>query len=496
MIASRIKKIGAVGGVLFLGSIKAMVDPATPLMSLDPADYIIPNQFVVISKPSSGKILPTADKTVMSAIQSLSETVGVPVEGAPQPLALPGAVLVTLAPVQGVQVSAQTLDGAFPAGTTVVPVLMAYPAAVEKELIPQNEPLYAHQKWHYEQINAPGAWKHTLGKKDVVVAVLDTGIRPDHPDFKDQLFPGYDFVSDLAKANDGDGRDPDPTDSGDGVSWEDIKNGEAPCKRASKNTWHGTHVAGTIAAALNRIGVVGVAPFVKLLPLRVLARCGGSSVDIMEALLYAAGYPVLGVPTLPSEHKADVINMSLGGISLCQADMQATIKKVIDAGVTVVVAAGNNKINAEKFFPGNCPGVITIAASNLEGELASYSNFGEIVTLTAAGGDKSGGIYSTYNDGEYKPGKSSYGYLKGTSMATPHVAGVVALMLSAIPNKADLSPIQIKDILVRTVSSFPEIQSQQACNKDKCGAGIMDAAAAVEAAIKTVAERPPAPPKP
>lgn len=225
-----------------------------------------------------------------------------------------------------------------------------------------SDPLY-HQQWHYHQsgvgIHVQQAWPQATGA-DVVVAVLDTGILA-HEDIADRLLPGYDFVSDLFRANDGDGRDPDPSDPGD---W-------CPLDAVPISSWHGLHVAGTVAAVTdNGVGVAGTARNARILPVRVLGRCGGSSFDITDAIRWAAGVSVPGVPDNP--YPAQVINLSLGGSGPCDADYTDAIAQARERGATVVVAAGNSGVDSADFRPANCEGVITVAATNRNGALASF----------------------------------------------------------------------------------------------------------------------------
>jgi serine protease len=306
------------------------------------------------------------------------------------------------------------------------------------------------------------AWALSRGK-GVVVAVLDTGITQ-HPDLEAQVLPGYDFISSAAIALDGDGRDADPADEGD-------------AEGAYPSSWHGTHVAGTIAAVTdNALGVAGVAPDAKLLPLRVLGKGGGYTSDIVDAIVWAAGGAVAGVPA--NANPARVINLSLGGPGVCGAAMASAVRRANDLGATVVVAAGNESQNAGNVNPASCPGVVAVAASGRDGALAWYSNFGASVALTAPGGSNRGvdkdNIVSTLNAGNVLPGRPTYAFYAGTSMASPHVAGVAALMLAVRPQ---LTPADVREFLVDTTRPMPV-----RCAK-ACGSGLLDAAAAVQAVI-------------
>ena len=357
----------------------------------------------------------------------------------------------------------------------------AEPDRILQPQLTPSDTLYA-QQWHYFDavggINLPTAWDKVNGA-GVVVAVLDTGVRP-HADLAANLLPGYDFIIDTLVSNDGNGRDADASDPGDATTAGLCYSGSP----ASNSSWHGTHVAGTIAAVTNNAsGVAGVAYGAKVLPVRVLGRCGGYTSDIADGMVWASGGAVTGVPANPTP--ARVINLSLGGAGACDVTSQNAINAARARGATVVVAAGNSNADASQFSPASCAGVVTVAATGPAGGKASYSNFGTVVALAAPGGDGSSGVVSTWNSGTTSPGADGYAAYLGTSMATPHVSGVVALMLS---RNASLSPDQITSTLKATARPFPA-----ACTS--CGAGIVNASAAVDAVptavtppVATVAE--------
>lgn len=350
----------------------------------------------------------------------------------------------------------------------VEPDLRMFPA-----LVP-SDPFYGSQWSLWELaggIRVEDAWDITLGH-GAVVAVLDTGVRP-HADLADNLLPGYDFVSDLFIANDGNGRDADPYDPGDSVAAGGC--GAGIPDQAQASSWHGTHVAGIAAAAAsNGDGISGVAPGAGILPLRVLGRCGGYTSDVVDAIYWAVGRPVPGLPSNP--HPARVINLSLSSqqTDACPQAYAEAISQARASGALVVVAAGNRSGNADLYPPGNCTGAFTVAATNRNGARANYSNYGSMVDLAAPGGEitfsgGANGILSTANEGSQAPAGDNYLFYQGTSMAAPHVAGVAALLMAASPQS---TVDEIENTLKATARPFPG-----SCNG--CGAGIVQATQAV-----------------
>jgi serine protease len=357
----------------------------------------------------------------------------------------------------------------------------AEPDRIMVPLATPTDPSYTQQWDLYEAtggINAPAAWDKSTGA-GVNVAVIDTGYRP-HADLSGQILQGFDFISTATVANDGGGRDADASDPGD---WTPAGSCGAGIPAADESSsWHGTHVSGTIAAkANNGLGIAGIAYNAKIVPARVLGRCGGYTSDIADAMVWASGGTVTGVPA--NANKARVLNLSLGGSGACDTTTQNAINSARSRGAVVVVAAGNSNTNAINASPANCAGVITVAATNRSGGKASYSNYGTNVTIAAPGGDNGAGILSTLNSGTTTPASDNYAWYMGTSMATPHVAGVVALMLSANPN---LTPDDVAARLKSTARAFPA-----ACSG--CGAGIVNAAAAVNAALASATTTTPTP---
>jgi serine protease len=350
-------------------------------------------------------------------------------------------------------------------------VAYAEPDLIMEKMGTPNDTYYSYQ-WHYFDavggMRADLAWDKSIGT-GVTVAVIDTGYRP-HVDLAANLLPGYDFISTLSIANDGDLRDSDASDPGDAVVAGECGMGKPISDQSS--SWHGTHVSGTIAAVTNNgLGMAGVAYGAKVVPVRVLGKCGGYTSDIADGIIWASGGTVSGVPA--NANPAKVLNMSLGGSGSCSTTTQSAINTARSRGSVVIVAAGNSNVNASNANPANCAGVVTIAATTKSGGRASYSNYGTVVDLAAPGGDSSGYVWSTLNSGTTVPLADNYAGYQGTSMATPHVAGVAALMLSKNPA---LTPDEIENKLKATARAFPATCSG-------CGTGILDANAAVDAAF-------------
>ncbi len=327
------------------------------------------------------------------------------------------------------------------------------------------------QQWHYDAIRMPEAWDVTTGSNAVVVAVVDTGILyragdagSSHPDLQpSRMLQGYDFVTSTFDSGDGTGRDLDP--------YDDDPAGDA----------HGTHVAGTIGARTNNTtGVAGVDWAARLLPVRVLGVDGlGSLADVLDGAQWAAGFTVSGVPT--NANPAHVINLSLGGAGACGSIAQAAFDRIATEtpqNAVVVVAAGNGDENGvgepvSGTTPASCGNVITVGATDPRGDRATYSNYGTRIDVMAPGGDAASGVLSLGR----VAGAFDYIEMQGTSMATPHVAGVVALMKALEPN---LTFEEARAFLVLTAVPLTDAECGTGEATD-CGAGLIDAAAALVA---------------
>ena len=340
-------------------------------------------------------------------------------------------------------------------------------AAVPLPIVP-NDPFYSFQAWHYDLIRAPQAWDVTTGSAAVRVAVIDTGRRP-HPDLdpNTDLTSEFDFISDAASARDGNGRDANAFDEGDGTA-------------LSGSSFHGTHVAGTIGArGQDGFQTAGLNWTVDLFHLRALGAGGGTTTDILESVRYAAGLSVSGVPTLAQ--RADIINMSLGGPGFSQS-FQNAITAARNAGCVIIAAAGNDN-TSQAFFPANYTGVLSVSAVDRNADKAPYSNFGTGIDIAAPGGnvavdlDGDGladGVVSTLTTEGPGGGAPIAVAYQGTSMAAPHVAGVAALVLAVNPA---LTVAEVESILLDTT-----IDLGTPGRDDIFGRGLLQADAAVAAA--------------
>lgn len=342
---------------------------------------------------------------------------------------------------------------------SVEPDYINYPAAEGDITFQYNDPQYSKQ-WN---LTNPTTGVQNTGNARlrrgayVKVAVLDTGYVP-HPDLVTGMANGYDFVSDPLSARDGDGRDPNPRDEGDYAPYNLCKDQA----NAHTSTWHGTSVAGIIGARGNNgMGMVGTADLARVQPVRVLGRCGGRTSDIADAIIWAAGGHVDGVPD--NTYPAKIINMSLGTVSSCPAAYQRAIDIARSKGALVVAAAGNGNTDASKYAPANCRGVITVGATTKAGTRASFSNYGTRVNISAPGEN----ILTLSMNSLDRPDntKFSYDYESGTSMAAPHVS---ALLAQQLVNGTPMTTKQVEEAF--TLMRPNPIK----CDKVFCSRGIIN----------------------
>lgn len=365
-------------------------------------------------------------------------------------------------------------------------------------------------------INAPAAWALNTGSSTLVVAVVDTGVRYDHADLAAKLLPGYNFISEAAIAGNSAGRGSDASDLGDYLTSSEISANSSVfsgCSAQAASSWHGTVVSGIIGADTNNAtGIAGVGWNVKILPVRVLGKCGGYDSDIIAGMRWAAGLSVSGAPSNP--YPARVINLSLGATGTCSQAYLDAVSEITAVGALVVAAAGNESTTTGT--PANCSGVVGVAALRHVGTKAGYSSLGSAVGISAPGGNcvnSTGsctyGFVSTTNSGTTTPvsdadGGSAYTTADsaeiGTSFAAPLVSATAALMFSAQPS---LTPAQVTALLKSSARAFPttggssgisqcrtpgsrgggSTQDECYCTTSTCGAGMLDAGAAVAAAL-------------
>ena len=345
-------------------------------------------------------------------------------------------------------------------------------------------------------IDAERAWAR-VPATDVVVAVVDTGVLPGHPELQGALLPGYDFVSadpdfGLAYANDGDGRDADPTDPGDWITPAEAArvNGAFAGCDAADSSWHGTFIAGQLGAragnGIGTAGLLGARP--RILPVRAAGKCGALLSDLLDAVRWAAGLPVAGVPANP--HLARIINLSFEGDAACSPLYQRVVDEVGAQGALIVAAAGNRlpgESGGSVGRPADCRGVLAVAAAQRNGLKADYSNFGPAVGLLAPGGTAADGIWSLSNSGRTVAAQHIHAYGAGTSFAAPLAAGVAALALAADPA---LDPAALRALLQQQARPHvaghpvcePGMPGTCFCTTQACGAGLLDAGMAVAAA--------------
>jgi serine protease len=397
-----------------------------------------------------------------------------------------------------------------------------------------TDTLYASGQW-YEQVNAltpaavdaQSAWAITTGDSSLVIADLDTGVRFDHPDLlkaanSGRLLPGYDFISNTVVANDGDGRDADASDPGDWITSADKGTSQFKDCDLAISSWHGTRTAGILGALSNNAhGIAGMTWQGKILPVRVLGKCGGYDSDIIAAMMWAAGQSVSGVPT--NVNPARIINMSLGSPASCPQSYSDVISQLGAMGVLVVVSAGNEGGPVDA--PANCPGAVAVAGLRQAGTKVGFSSLGPQIAVSApAGNCGSAGstcayqIQTTTNSGTQGPTANDDAYTGativsettpkgpnlGTSFSAPIVSGIAALMVSANSN---LTTCQLTSRLKEGSVAFPQtsattstmchvptgtsdMQSLECiCTQDgqTCGAGMANAKGAVTAALRPIA---------
>jgi serine protease len=386
-----------------------------------------------------------------------------------------------------------------------------------------NDPLYAGQWYLQNRVDAPSAihaeaaWDVGTGGAGVVVAILDTGVLFDHPDLRrahlgGRLLPGYDFVSNAAAANDGNGRDADASDAGDWITQEESNQGQFSGCDVASSSWHGTRVAGIIGARTNNSeGVAGSTWSPWLVPVRVLGKCGGLDSDIIDAMAWAGGIHVAGVPDNP--YPAKIVNMSLGAFGPCGAAYASVIGALATRGVLVVASAGNE--GGPVGSPANCAGAVAVTGLRHAGTKVGFASLGPQIAVGAPGGNcvnTAGGpclfsIDTTYNTGTQAP--AAHGYTNqtnvnvGTSFAAPIVSGIAALMAGANGN---LGAAQLRARLREgAMAPFPrsadptipmchvptgsnDVQNTECnCTTSTCGAGMANAEGALAAALRPIA---------
>lgn len=329
--------------------------------------------------------------------------------------------------------------------------------------------------------DAAYAWDVTTSDPSIMIAVLDSGVT-NHTDLNSKKLGGYDFVTDTTRSKDGDGRDPDPSDPGtfSPAIMDDPCVGDSPCSNLSPSDWHGTVVAGIAAAATNNSsGIAGVGYNARFVPIRVLGRGGsGHLSDIADAIKWASGAVVVGVPANP--YPAKIINLSLGWetFDACSPTLQSAIDTAYNNGATVIAAAGNTNSNS-LIQPAKCNNVISVAATDRAGNRAYYSSHASWITLSAPGGVGTGadGIYSASNTGTQGPVAQTYKYGEGTSMSAPQVAGVVALVQKRALELCgyQFGPSTIRSVLINSAAPFATTPPAN----QQIGAGIVSATGAL-----------------
>lgn len=453
----------------------------TPTQALQTTDQIIV------------KLKPTTTSNTRRAVQAAVDSVGMGIHSTYKRSMANGAHIIQLPAPMTLQEASDyaTILRADPTVEYAEPDQLMF---LDADLIP-NDTAFDRQ-WQYASptlfpgsANLPSAWGETTGAANVVVAVIDTGVL-NHRDLAPRLtggtttLAGYDFISNALNGNDGDGRDNDPSDTGDWVSSTDTATSQFSNCSLRNSSWHGTHVAGTIGAISNNaIGVTGVDWNARLLVARTMGKCGGYLSDISDAIRWAAGETVNGVTNPTPAH---IINLSLGGTGACGFTYQDAINAATARGTTVVSAAGNTNTNVSNHRPANCQNVVAVTALTQTGSKADFANSGALVDIAAPGVS----IYSTLDGGKTTPlNDNAYASYSGSSMAAPHVSGVLALMLAANEHLTDGSipaatrPSLLEQKLKAAARTFPTGTTSD-CTSVTCGTGALDAYRAIMA-VKT-----------
>ena len=373
---------------------------------------------------------------------------------------------------------------------------------------------YVSSLWNLDNADAGGArfgsaWATNNGE-DQIIAVLDTGVT-DHPDLGTLssasgiwVSTGYTFISDCRLAGTCNPSTADNIstqnpinnayDLGDGVKTTDVQYDVFKDCAVEPNSWHGTHLSGIVAAMPNTIGLVGASYGARVLPVRVIGKCGAQVSDIANAIRWAVGLSVSGASINPYPSK--IIGLSLGSYGSCSRAEQEAINDATSAGAVIVVAAGNEGVNTDvrAVTPTNCQNVIAVTAHSRLGLHASYANTGRVVSISAPGGDfenpnnrtdTTGWILSSWNTGTYTLGSGTYAYEIGTSQAVPHVLSAIALLRKSYP---DITVSEIKKAL--KTSARPFLAEDTTCQvAGRCGAGMLDAEAALITAQAIIANR-------
>jgi serine protease len=464
-------------------------------LSAQAADAMVARGLIVTLKAPAdgGRESPQATRERLKAVAA---DAGLASATAPMPVGPRAHLLPFAAPLTGAAVQdAERRARLNPQVASVEPDVR-----LKRQAVP-NDPYYTDGiQWHLRTpaeggaaaLNLPPAWERTRGSAAQVVAVVDSGALHGHPDLAGKLLPGYDLISDLDTSNDGNGRDPDASDPGDWISPSEAHSARYPLCPAEDSSWHGSFIAGEIAAAThNGLGVAGVGWDTRVQPVRVSGKCGAWLSDVVDGIRWAAGLPVSGVPANPTP--ARVINVSFGGSSSCTPTYQNAIDDAAAAGSLVVVAAGNE--NGPLTRPADCAGVLAVGAVRQDGLKTYYSSHGPNVGIMAPGGpgaaDTGPRLYSTSNAGKRGPAEHIYDGKDGTSFAAPLAAGVAALMLSVNPA---LTPAQLVSRIQSGARPFPSGAAYPSCNvstplnsacnctRETCGPGLLDADRALQLA--------------